>query len=92
MKKFIDEWRALNPEPTTGENRLLSEMRVRFPPKPSILVSVRVDWRDYAPLREGLPEMHYRFQVKRPGKPITEDARTKDPVEAERILCEAFGW
>jgi hypothetical protein len=92
MKKFMDEWRALNPDPTTWGNRLIREKMQRFPPKPGVRVSVRVDWRDYAPLRDGLPEMHYRFQVKRPGRTITEDARAKDPVEAERIICEAFRW
>jgi hypothetical protein len=92
IKKFMDEWRALNPDPTTWGNRLSREMRRRFPPKPGVLVSVRVDWRDYAPLRDGLPEMHFRFQVQRPGTAISQDARAKDPLEAERIICEAFGW
>jgi len=92
MKKFIDEWRALHPDPGTWGNLLSLEMRHRFPPEPGVCVSVWVDWRDYAPLRDGLPEMHYRFQVKRPEKTITEDARTKDLVAAERIICEAFGW
>ena len=92
MKEFMDEWRASNPHPTTWGNSLSREMRRRFPHKPGIRVSVRVDWRDYAPLRDGVPEMHYRFQVERPGKTITEDARAKDPAEAERIICEAFGW
>ncbi len=92
MKRFMGEWRVLNPDPATWGDRLSREMRRRFPPKPGVRLSVRVDWRDYAPLREGLPEMHYRLQVERPGKTISEDARAKDVVEAERIICEAFGW
>ena len=88
----VDEWRALNPDPTSWGNSLSRELRRQFPPKPKTRVSVRVDWRDYAPLRDGVPEMHYRFQVERHGKTITEDARAKDPAEAERIICEAFGW
>jgi hypothetical protein len=92
MKRFMDEWRAQNPDPTTWGNRLSREMRRRFPAKPGVRVSVRVDWRDYAPLRDGLPEMHYRFQVERPEVTITEDARAKHTIEAERIICEAFGW
>jgi hypothetical protein len=91
-KRFMDEWRALNPDPATWGDRLIREMRRRFPPKPGVLLSVRVDWQDYAPLRDGLPEMHYRFQIHRPGKAISEDARAKDPVEAEGIICKAFGW
>jgi hypothetical protein len=92
MKKFMDEWRASNPDSTTWANGLSRELRRRFPGKPRIQVSIRVDWRDYAPLRDGLPEMHHRFEVKRPGETITEDARTQDPVQAERIKCEAFGF
>jgi hypothetical protein len=92
MKKFIDEWRAENPDPTAWGNHLGREMRRRFPTKPGVHVSLWADWRDYAPLRDGLPDMHYRFQVKRPGKSITEDARAKDPAEAEQIIRQAFGW
>jgi hypothetical protein len=57
-----------------------------------VSVSVRVDWRDYAPLRDGLPEMHYRLQVERPGATLTEDVRAKDVFEAARSIREAFGW
>jgi hypothetical protein len=92
MKRFMDEWRALNPDPATWGDRRRREMRRRFPTQPGVRVSVRVHWRDYAPLRDGLPELHYRFQVRRPGKTITEDARANDVVEAERIICAAFGW
>lgn len=92
MKRFMEEWRALNPDPAEWGDRLDREMNRRFPLKPGVRLSVRVDWRDYAPLREGLPEMHYRFQVKRPGKTGSEDARARDFIEAERIICEAFGW
>lgn len=92
MKQFMDEWRAQNPDPTTWGDRLNREITRRFPPRPGVRVSVRADWRDNTPLRDGLPEMHYRFQIKRPGKTLTEDARTKDLVEAERIIYEAFGW
>jgi hypothetical protein len=90
MKRFMDEWRALNPDPSTWGNRLGCEMRKRFPPKPQVRVSVWVDWRDYSPLRDGLPEMHYRFQIERPGKTMTEDARARDLMEAERVICKAF--
>jgi hypothetical protein len=92
MKRFMEEWRTVNPDVATWGIRLSREMRRRFPPKPGVRISVRIDWHDYAPLRDGLPEMHYRFQVERPGKTVSEDARAKDLVEAERIICEAFGW
>jgi hypothetical protein len=92
LKSFMDEWRSLNPDQATWVHRLSSELKRRFPLKFGIRVSVWVDWRDYAPLQEGLPEMHFRFQVKRTAMTITEDARARDPVEAERIICESFGW
>src|SRR5437879_5269387 len=42
MKEFMDEWRVLNPDPTTWRNKLSREMRRRFPPKPEVRVTVRV--------------------------------------------------
>lgn len=92
IRRFIDKWRSLNPKPEDWRDSFDSEMSRRFPLKPGIRISVRVDWRDRAPLRDGLPEMHYRFQIERPGKTISEDARAKDVVEAERVIFEAFGW
>ena len=91
MNAFMDEWRQPNPDPGTWGKSVRREMEQRFPHKPRTTVSVWVDWRDYPPLREGVPEMHFRFQVKRPGKTLSEDARAKDPLEAERIICEVFG-
>ncbi len=92
MKRFMKEWRALNPDSAMwGDRRFRREMMRRFPTKPEVRVSVRIDWRDHAPLQDGLPEMHYRFQITRRGKTLTEDARVKDVVEAARIVCEAFG-
>src|SRR5688500_8298122 len=90
MKKFADEWNAANPMAPSTAGRFAREMLQRFPPEPGMRVRVRVDWQDYGPLRDGLPEMHYRFQIERPGKTISEDARAKDVAEAERIVREAF--
>lgn len=89
-----EEWRALTADPATRCDRLSRKMKRRFlpSPKPGVEISVRVEWSDDAPLRDGLPEMHYGFQVRRPGKTDSEDARAKNVAEAERILCEAFGW
>jgi hypothetical protein len=92
MKRFAEQWRIQNPDQTTWGNRLSQEMRRRFPTKPGVDVSVQVDWRDYGPIHNGFPEMHYRFQIKRPESTITEDARAKEVVEAGRIISEAFGF
>ena len=57
-----------------------------------VTVRVRADWRDFAPLLNGLPELHYRLQIERDGAKLSKDARTHNPEEAERIIREAFGW
>jgi hypothetical protein len=90
IKRFVDEWRAQNADRPTWGDQLRREMQKRFPAKPKINVSVWVDWRDYSPLQDGLPEMHYRFKIECPGKTLTEDARAKGLAEAKRIICEAF--
>jgi len=55
-------------------------------------VKIWVDWRDYAPLRDGLPEMHYRLQGARPGSRVSQDARAESPEEVAQAIWEAFGW
>jgi hypothetical protein len=55
-------------------------------------VRVRVDWRDYAPLRDGLPEMHYRVQIEPRFAKLSREVRTRSPEEVEGIIREAFGW
>jgi hypothetical protein len=57
-----------------------------------VVVRVRADWRDHAPWRDGLPEMHYRLQIERSGAELSEDARARSPEEVRRIIYEAFGW
>lgn len=52
-------------------------------------VRVWVDWPDHGPVRDGLPLMHYRIQVRRPGSPLSTDARVRSP---EEVICQAFGW
>jgi hypothetical protein len=55
-------------------------------------VTVWIDWRDYAPVRDGLPEAHYRLQIRRGNAALSQDARAATPEEVERIIWEAFGW
>jgi hypothetical protein len=57
-----------------------------------VTVRVRVDWQDFAPLCDGLPEMHYGLQIERQGAKLNTDARTRSPEESGRIIREAFGW
>lgn len=92
MQEFAEEWRARHPDQVTASEELRAELRRRFPGAPKTRVGVRADWQDYAPLRDGVPDMHYRFEVRCPGQPMSTDARTKDLAEAERILRDAFGW
>jgi hypothetical protein len=44
------------------------------------------------PLQNGLPLMHYRIQVRRPGSSLSADARARSPEEVEQVIRQAFGW
>jgi hypothetical protein len=55
-------------------------------------VQVWVDWRDRSPLRDGLPEMHYRLESRRGSNPLSHDERASDVADVERIVWDAFGW
>ena len=57
-----------------------------------VSIKLWIDWRDHGPMRDGLPVLHYRLQIQRPGSRLSEDARTEDPEEVRQILCRAFGW
>src|SRR5262249_16153737 len=41
-------------------------------------VHIRADWRDYGPARDGIPEMHYRLSIRRPGSPLRRDERASE--------------
>ena len=55
-------------------------------------VHVRADWQDFGPVRDGLPEMHYRLSIRRPGSSLSRDERACEPSDVERLIWEAFGW
>jgi len=57
-----------------------------------VRVHVAVVWRDYGPVRDGLPEMYYRLSVRRGGVSLSREERSSDLVEIERTICGAFGW
>lgn len=56
-----------------------------------VSVTVWVDWYDYGPQSEGLPETHYRFQIQR-GSIVSQDVRVTSTSEAAQVILEAFGW
>ncbi|MGL4424312.1 MAG: hypothetical protein ACRCZF_26895 [Gemmataceae bacterium] len=57
-----------------------------------VSVHVWVDLPDYGPARDGLPVMHYRLQVHRPGSHLSQDERVSTPAQVERFLWQVFGW
>jgi hypothetical protein len=90
IQKFMDEWRQSNPGSQPGN--LYREIQKRFPLKEKTKVIVRIDWMDWVPLQDFVSVVHYRLQIKHPGKVLSEDARAKTPMEAERVILRAFGW
>jgi hypothetical protein len=90
---LVEYLHAQGPAPRACGHLLLDEL-ILFPAHPSRKVSVRVwaDWPDYGPARDGLPVMHYRLQVQRPGSHLSWDERAATPAEAERVIWQAFGW
>ena len=50
--------------------------------------SIRVwaDWPDYGQVRDGLPVMYYRFQIKKWGEELSDDARVTSLIEAARVV------
>lgn len=93
LLELVHALRADGPNPDALGLIVLDEFWLS-PANPAnrVLVGVRVDWRDFAPLVDGLPEMHYRMQIQRRGCKLSKDARARTPEEAGRIIRDAFGW
>ena len=62
-------------------------------PNPLKKTSLKIwlDHMDYGPLVNGIPEMHYRIQIRGPESKLSSDARSSSIAELERIIYEAFG-
>lgn len=61
-------------------------------PANRVQVQIWTDWRDYGPVRDGIPAMHYRIQIRRPTVKGSEDVRAEHPDQVKMIVCQAFGW
>ena len=64
------------------------------PCRPAGTTSVKVwpDWRDCGPVRDGLPVMYYRLEVRRPGSGLSDDDRIPTAAAAAQAIRRAFGW
>lgn len=93
LLELVRALRADGPNPTAWGLILGEELQLS-PPNPANRASARiwVDWRDYGPVENGLPVMHYRIQVQRPGSRLSAEVRTADPDEVRQVIWEAFGW
>jgi hypothetical protein len=58
----------------------------------AVAVKVWVDWNDYGPVQDGIPQAHYRLQIQRENLALSEDIRTETPEEVRRVISQAFGW
>jgi hypothetical protein len=93
LLELIQVLRADGPYPEAWGHILGHELYLS-PGNPAnrVTVRVRADWQDFAPLRDGMPEMHYRLKIQQRGAKLSRDARAKTPEEVEQIIREAFGW
>jgi hypothetical protein len=93
LLELVQHLQAQGPVPRACVQLLLRELWLRpYNHANRVLVKIWVDWRDYSPLQEGLPEAHYRLQIQRGKAPLSRDARASTPEEAEQVIWEAFGW
>jgi hypothetical protein len=78
------------PGPRVVATLLLGEALLHAGGAAEAVVSVGVDWPDYAPLRDGLPPAHYRVRWRRPGVSLSQEWRTADTAEAGRHILQAL--
>ena len=93
LLELVRHLQAKGPAPTACGHLLLGELWLTpYNVANRVLVKVWVDWFDFAPLKDGLPEAHYRLQIERGKSPVSSDARANTVSEAEHAIWEAFGW
>jgi hypothetical protein len=93
LLQLVQYLKAKGPAPTSCGNVRSRELWLK--PRDlanDVLVKVWVDWFDYSALHDGLPESHYRFQIRRGKRDVTQDARAYSLAEAEKVIWDAFGW
>lgn len=60
------------------------------PPANRVSLDIGLDWKDYGPMQDGLPLMHYRIRIRHREEVMPMDERVNLPEEVERIILEAF--
>jgi hypothetical protein len=58
----------------------------------AVSLTIWVDWQDYPAWNDGNPKTHYRLQINRKSRVLTEDARASTPEEVENVIRGAFNW
>lgn len=88
---LIRQLRSRGPTPEVFGFELLGELWLR-PVDGANRASAKVwlDWRDRTPLRDGLPTLHYRIQITRPGMRLSEDVRAESVEDAARAVLDVF--
>ncbi len=66
-------------------------LHLLLPDRQAVSVRLWADAPDHGPVRDGLPVLYYRVQVKREGTPLSTDLRTEQPEKVARLLEQAFG-
>jgi hypothetical protein len=65
-----------------------------WPASPGYQSEIRIwaDWRDRAPLQDGLPALHFRLQAKKRGEELSQDIRAETADHAAAAIFAVFGW
>ena len=91
IRQFMIDWRTKHPD-SIDNSQLRNEIQSRFPRERNVHLEVWVDWKDYGPIENGVPKMHFRVRATRAGNITFEDARAKDIAEAEEFIRKVIGW
>jgi hypothetical protein len=89
LQELVQYLRKTAPKPRLVGHLLFDELhlwRLDQDPKRGS-VRMCVDWYDYGQWDGDLPVMHFRVKVPEQ----SEDVRTREPAEVERLLRRAFG-
>lgn len=93
LLELVRHLKTQGPSPTAGRQLVLRELwLVPYNDAKGRCLQIWVDWNDYGPLRDGLPETHFRLSMRRGNGTLSIDARAKTVEDAGQVIYEAFGW
>lgn len=88
LLELVEYLRSRGPTSVVGALLFNNALTIVFS-HPTRNVEIWVDWQDHGQVRNGVPEMHYRLQIRNPDTTLSKDERAATYLEAAILILTA---